>query len=202
MPLVIEQARPPRIVIATGMGGQGVQLASQVLAGAAMAEGREVMLVGSYGGMMRGGNTEATVVIGDGPVDVPPVAPTAWAGLVMHHAYLEPLLARLTPESVVFVNSSVVPEDAFAGQPGLEVRVPAVDLAREAGGILAASMVLLGALAAATGLVGLDALLAAVDEAIPAYRSQHVALNHRALTVGFAVPSVAPAAWPPVGLAP
>ena len=32
----------------------------------AVLDGREVMLFGSYGGMMRGGNTDATIVVGDG----------------------------------------------------------------------------------------------------------------------------------------
>src|SRR4051812_30733915 len=48
-----------REVIATGIGGQGIQLAAEVLARAATAEGREVLMFGSYGGMMRGGNTDA-----------------------------------------------------------------------------------------------------------------------------------------------
>ena len=56
-----------RELVMTGIGGQGIQLAAQVLARAALSEGRQVQLFGSYGGMMRGGNTEATVVVADGP---------------------------------------------------------------------------------------------------------------------------------------
>ena len=40
----------------TGIGGQGVQFAAQVMSRGAIAEGRQVMMFGSYGGMMRGGN--------------------------------------------------------------------------------------------------------------------------------------------------
>ena len=29
-------------------------------------------MFGSYGGMMRGGNTEATLVFADGPIEAPP----------------------------------------------------------------------------------------------------------------------------------
>ncbi|HEU5151387.1 MAG TPA: 2-oxoacid:acceptor oxidoreductase family protein [Iamia sp.] len=192
--------RDERVVIATGIGGQGVQLASQVLAHAAMAEGLEVLLFGSYGGMMRGGNTDATVVLGRGPVDVPPVAPTAWAGLVMHHEYVEPLADRLTPESLVFVNASVVPAETFAGRPGTVVPVDAVEVAKEAGSALGAAMVLLGALAGGTGLVGLDALQAAVVEVIPPYRTQHVEVNQRALALGHALAPDAPPAWPTAGV--
>ena len=59
-----------RELLFTGIGGQGVQLAAQVIARAAIAEGKEVQLFGSYGGMMRGGDTLATLVIGDTPNDV------------------------------------------------------------------------------------------------------------------------------------
>ena len=63
----------------TGIGGQGMQLAAAVLARAAVAEGREVQVFGSYGGMMRGGATEATVVVADGPVEAPPTVGEAWS---------------------------------------------------------------------------------------------------------------------------
>jgi 2-oxoglutarate ferredoxin oxidoreductase subunit gamma len=185
-----------RVVMATGIGGQGVQLASNVLAHAAMAEGREVLLFGSYGGMMRGGNTDATIVVATHAVDAPPVAPSAWAALVMHHEFLTPLAAKLTPDSVSFVNTSVVPETALAALPGTVVRVAATDEAQRLGNALAASLVLLGALAGGTGLVGIDALEAAVATVIPSYRVQHVTGNQAALRHGFACRADAPAAWP------
>ena len=57
-----------RELLITGIGGQGVQLAAQVVARAATLEGREVMFFGVYGGMMRGGNTDSTVVVADAPI--------------------------------------------------------------------------------------------------------------------------------------
>lgn len=190
-----------RVVMATGIGGQGVQLATQVLAHAAMAEGREVLLFASYGGMMRGGNTDATVVIGTASIESPPVAPTTWAALVMHHQYVAPLLTKLRDDSVVFVNSSVVPRAALGNAAGHVVEVPAVDIAQGVGNMLAASMVLLGALAGSTRLVSLDALRAAVTAVIPPYRSQHVALNQEALASGFALSTTYAAAWPELAAA-
>ena len=69
---MVTLARVERELLVTGIGGQGIQLAALVIARAALAEGREVQLFGSYGGMMRGGNTEATLVVADGPVESPP----------------------------------------------------------------------------------------------------------------------------------
>jgi Pyruvate/2-oxoacid:ferredoxin oxidoreductase gamma subunit len=71
-----------------------------------------------------------------------------------------------------------------------------VTAAKEAGSALAAAMVLLGTLAGATGLVGLDALQAAVAEVIPPYRAQHVEVNQRALAAGHALAPAAAPAWP------
>ncbi|MGZ4207588.1 MAG: 2-oxoacid:acceptor oxidoreductase family protein [Actinomycetota bacterium] len=76
-----------REILLTGIGGQGVQLAARVLAEAAVAEGRSVQLFGSYSGMMRGGNTDATVVVADTPIESPPTVGRAWSAIVMHDEF-------------------------------------------------------------------------------------------------------------------
>jgi 2-oxoacid:acceptor oxidoreductase gamma subunit (pyruvate/2-ketoisovalerate family) len=187
-----------RELVMTGIGGQGIQLAAQILSRAALAEGREVQLFGSYGGMMRGGNTEATVVIADAPVEAPPTIAETWSAILMHHDYSEPALARLRPGSVVLVNSTVFAA-ALDRDGYVVVDVPATDLAVEVGNIMAASMVMAGAYAAVTGIVRLDSLAAAVTDALPSYRAQHVALNVDALRAGYdSAPHDLAPAWPEV----
>ena len=182
-------------LLMTGIGGQGVQLAAQLLARAAIAEGREVQLFGSYGGMMRGGNTDTTLVIGDQPIEAPPTTDRAWAAIVMHPEFAPPTLAHVRPGGLVFANSSVVPLPFNDGDDGFEVvPLPATDLAVDAGNILVAAMVMIGAFARATALVSLPSLVDAVPAALPSYRDQHVELNRRALTLG--------AEHAPAGLAP
>ena len=184
-----------REVLMTGIGGQGIQLAAQVLCRAALAEGREVQLFGSYGGMMRGGNTEATIIVADAPVEAPPTVGRAWSALVMHHAHFPPVHRRLRPGAVVVVNSTVF-EDSFDHTPFTVLEVPATALAGQLGNVMAASMVGLGAYAAATDIVSIASLEAAVAESLPPYRSQHVALNVAALQAGRdTVGSVLAPAW-------
>ena len=101
-----------RELIISGIGGQGIQLASAILARAAVDEGREVQVFGSYGGMMRGGATESTVIVADGPIEAPPTIATTWSAILMHHEHADHLLACLRPGTVVLVNDSVVPEQA------------------------------------------------------------------------------------------
>ena len=183
-----------RELLLTGIGGQGIQLAAQVLARAAIAEGRQVQMFGSYGGMMRGGNTEATVVIAAGAIEAPPTVAETWSAIFMHHDFSEPTRAKLRPGSLVLVNTTVF-EGTFDADEYQVVEVAATDLAVDLGNIMTASMVMLGAYVAATDMVTLDSIDAAIAGSLPAYRSQHIARNVAAVRAGFdAAPrSVAPA---------
>ena len=179
----------------TGIGGQGIQLAAQVIARAALAEGRAVQIFGSYGGMMRGGNTEATVVFADDVIESPPTVGHAWSAILMHHDYSAPTLALLRPESVAFVNTSVFEGDV-SSTGATVVGVEATELASSVGNPLAAAMVMAGAYTAATGLVALDSLVDAVAASLPPYRQQHVEVNVAALRAGFEhAPRDVAAAW-------
>jgi Pyruvate/2-oxoacid:ferredoxin oxidoreductase gamma subunit len=175
-----------RELVLTGIGGQGIQLAAQVLARAAIAEGRSVQMFGSYGGMMRGGNTEATVVLADGAIEAPPTIADTWSAIFMHHDFSEPTRAKLRPGTLVLVNTTVF-EGSFDTDRYRVVDVAATDLAVDLGNIMTASMVMLGAYVAATDIVGLDALDTAVAQSLPSYRAQHVAGNVAAIRAGFEV---------------
>src|SRR3954470_20227082 len=171
-----------RELLITGIGGQGVQLAAQVLARAATLEGREVMFLGIYGGMMRGGNTDSTVVIADVPIAAPPVVSRAWSAIAMHDDYWEPLEAKLRPGGLVLVNDAT-----FTSSVRADVtvqRVPATTVATDLGNAMGGSMVMLGAFVGTTAIVGLDALVAAMRTSIPSYRTQHIEANERALRAG------------------
>ena len=184
-----------RELLVTGIGGQGIQLAAQVIARAALTEGRDVQLFGSYGGMMCGGNTEATLVVADSAVEAPPTVGSAWSAIVMHHDYSGPTLRRLRSGSVVLVNSTVVDREIDRDEY-VVADVPATDLAVELGNIMAASMVMVGAYSAVTKLVSLDSLIDAVVDALPSYRARHVTLNQDALRAGHAAaPDVHVDAW-------
>jgi 2-oxoglutarate ferredoxin oxidoreductase subunit gamma len=179
-----------REVVLTGIGGQGVQLAAKTLAMAATAEGRQVMMSSHYGGEMRGGQTEASVVVSDGRLRPVPILESAWSAYVMHPRYWPGVLDRLRPGGVAVVNTSVTgPLEA----DGIEViGVPAGEIANQVGAQMAAGFVLLGAYAAATGMAGLESLVAAMKELVPPYRTQHLAVNEAALRAGAAAPAGIP----------
>ena len=188
-----------REVLLTGIGGQGVQLAAQVLARAGVRDGRHVLLFGVYGGAMRGMNTDGTVVLADGPVQAPPLPSRAWSALAMHDRYWAPVASKVAAGGVVVVNDSTFAAPLEADRYTVR-RVRATELAAELGNDLTASMVLLGAFVALTGIVGPDALLDGMRESVPAYRRQHVAANEAALHAGAdAVDAGAVPAWDVAG---
>ena len=183
-----------RELLITGIGGQGVQLSAQVLARAATREGRGVMYLGLYGGMMRGGNTDSTVVVGDGPIESPPVVSRAWSAIAMHDEFWAPLEPKLRPDALVLVNDATFTTEITA--PATVIRVPATNVATDIGNPLGGAMVMLGAYAGTTGIVELTSLIEAMRESIPPYRTQHIEANEKALRAGWdLLPASAHPAW-------
>jgi Pyruvate/2-oxoacid:ferredoxin oxidoreductase gamma subunit len=186
-----------RELLLTGIGGQGVQLAAQVIGRAAALEGRDVMLFGVYSGVMRGGNSDATVVVADGPVQAPPIVSHAWSAVVLHPHYWEPLRARLLPGAVVILNSSLfdtpIDRDRWRVFDVAATQVATEHLENP----LAVSMVAAGAYVALTGIVELESAVTAMEESLPSYRRQHAEGNARALRAGAElVEHLAAPAWP------
>jgi Pyruvate/2-oxoacid:ferredoxin oxidoreductase gamma subunit len=154
-----------------------------------------VLMFGTYGGMMRGGDTDATVVIGEDSLLTPPVVDHVWAIVAMHHLSWPNVGQKLRREGFLLVNDQV-----FQGElhhPGPVRSIPATAIATEAGMPQAGSMVALGALAAATGIVRLETLLEIAEEVLPPYRRQFAEGNRKAMRLGHeAVPGMVSAAWP------
>lgn len=173
-----------REILLSGIGGQGIQLAAKTLAVAAMREGRRVLMFGTYGGEMRGGDTDAVVVVGAaGPLLTPPVIDFAWAGVAMHPMGWPGMAAKLRPGGIVLINTSVF-EHSVAYQ-GTVVPLAVTGMATAAAMPQAGAMLALGAFAAATGIVEIDTLHSVAEDVLPPYRRQFAPANRRALTIGY-----------------
>ncbi|MHB1444662.1 MAG: 2-oxoacid:acceptor oxidoreductase family protein [Acidimicrobiales bacterium] len=173
-------------VLLTGIGGQGVQLCAKALAMAATADGRQAMLSAHYGGEMRGGQTEASVVVADTGLRSLPILPSAGSAYVMHHAYWPPVKDRLRPGAPVVFNTTVIgpAEDLDPAGGFRTVGIPATAMAAEAGAPMAAGFVLLGAFASVTSLASIEAIVAVMTELVPAYRRDHIRANEVAIRAG------------------
>jgi 2-oxoglutarate ferredoxin oxidoreductase subunit gamma len=182
-------------VIMTGIGGQGIQLCAKVLALAATNEGRHAMLSAHSGGEMRGGETEASVVVGDSTLRALPILPSTWSAFVMHPNHWPSVRDRLRPGGVAVVNSSIMGDDTEVAE-GQVFEIPADAIAASVSAPMGAGFVLLGAYSAITGLVGLESLVGAMKQLVPPYRTQHIAANEASLRAGVdAAPANAAPAW-------
>ena len=163
-----------------------MQLAAKTLAMAATAEGRQVMMSSHYGGEMRGGQTEASVVVSDGRLRPVPILESTWSAYVMHPRYWPGVAERLRPGGIAVVNTTVAGDVVDADDRFEIVGVPAGDIAVGIGSAMAAGFVLLGAYGAITAMAGIESLVAAMKELVPPYRTQHLAVNEAALRAGAA----------------
>ncbi len=172
-------------MIITGVGGQGVQLCAKVLANAAVADGRHVMLSSYFGGEMRGGRTEATVITREGAiVGLPPIVPRLEAVIVLHPAFLADATPRLGDAPLVVADAWTWPDEAEPASAGRIVRVPAREIAAGLGVPVAAGLALVGAFAELTGVASAAALDGAVRQLVPAHRAEAVQANVAALAAG------------------
>lgn len=174
-----------RDVIFTGIGGQGVQLCSKVLANAAVAAGRHVMLSSYFGGEMRGGRTEATVITRDQPVvDLPPIVPKLEAMIVLHPAFLADALPRLVAAPLIVTDAWAWEDPSSPAAPARVVPVAAREIAADLGAPVAAGLALVGAFAALTGVADDEALATATRQLVPPHRAAALEANLAALSAG------------------
>jgi 2-oxoacid:acceptor oxidoreductase gamma subunit (pyruvate/2-ketoisovalerate family) len=157
-----------------GRGGQGAQVACQILAGALFRSGRHVQAFAAYGGERRGAPVTASVRADDRPIRLRCDIERPHHVLVLDLTLLEvhTLSAEVRPGGVVVVNSPAAPAAALPGGLRL-VAVDAASIARQAGLGPIVSTAMVGAFGGATRLVSLEDLVAAVEEGSPARRSEN-----------------------------
>jgi len=169
-------------VLMAGFGGQGMLLAGKILAHAAMAEGKEVSWLPSYGPEMRGGTANVTVCIARRPIASPLItAPKAL--LVMNLPSLEKFAPKVAKGGLIVVNTSLVHRDPKR-EDCTVVKVDARHVAGLAGTERAANLVMLGAYVAATGIVEPDSIEREIANEFTGGKAKHVPSNVAAFRAG------------------
>lgn len=153
-----------------GVGGQGLALAGVILSEAAGIYGpNHVMQIEIHGISTRGGFSRSDVVISPEPIDYPGVL-NPDVLLAMNKEELALFLPRMAQDGVIIAEAAVVREAPADLPASIKFyRLPLMQIAREqTGGILATSIVALGAIGAITGVVEQEALTQAVSARVPA----------------------------------
>lgn len=164
-------------IIVQGRGGQGAQLAGNLLASAFFAAGGEVQAFATYGGARRGTPVSSFIRVDDRPVRVRCDIERADAILCFDATLLEGrLLAAAHPSTIIVVNSTHSREDFAQTHPGY--RVLPVDggaIARRHGLGRIVNSALLGALARALGSPALPVLASVIERESPKLATENVA---------------------------
>ncbi len=169
-------------IIVAGFGGQGVLLLGQMLAYAGMLEGKYVTWLPSYGPEMRGGTANCNVVISDQEVGSPLVTEPEYL-LALNRPSLDKFEPLLRPRGLLLLNSSLVDRDPV--RKDLEVvAIPATQVAQKLGNQRIANMVMLGAFAACSRVVGQESVVQSLEKVLPARRHQLLPLNLEAIEHG------------------
>ena len=166
----------------SGFGGQGVISAGVLLAQAGMMEGKEVSFFPSYGAEMRGGTANCSVVVASDEVSTPIVS-TPDTAIVLNEPSLAKFEPMVKPGGLLIVNSSLV--NSKASRKDITVLyVPCNKIAEELGNGKVMNMVALGAFAAATGAMSVDAIAKALPKVFKKLKPEVIELNIKALTRG------------------
>ncbi len=174
-----------REIVMGGIGGQGVQLATKLLAQALNAEAKHVMHFAAFGGTMRGGNVECTVVAGTEALAAPPIIPSAWMAVAMHPNVVPVVRPKTRVGGLFVVNGGVVTGEGAPEGVAL-VTIPAAKLAEETGNFQGAAMAMLAAVSEATGLVSVERLAGALETLTPSYRRGTIPRNVAVMEAGAA----------------
>ena len=169
-------------IIISGFGGQGTLYAGQLMAYAAMDEGKHVTWIPSYGPEMRGGTANCTVVISDDEIgSATALHPTAV--IAMNLPSLDKYEPLIKPGGYLIVNENMVNRAAVRDDIHV-LMVPASTIAREIGNERAANMVLLGALEGNMHLLEEGALEGALEAHTAARLKRFIPMNIEALHRG------------------
>lgn len=171
-------------IIIAGFGGQGVLLAGQLLAYAAMDAGLETTWIPSYGPEMRGGTANCTVIIADEEIGSPFVN-SPQAAIAMNLPSLDKYESLVKPGGVLVVNSSLMNRDSNRMDICV-VNIPGNEIAERIGDRRMTNMVLLGGLLANLPVLPLAALEKALKDHLPARAQRLLPQNLEALKQGAA----------------
>jgi len=168
-------------IVLGGTGGQGLILAGQILADAAIKDGKNAIQTQSYGPEARGGSSKAEVIISDDEIDYPKVLKPDIL-LVMSQEAFNKYGNNLKEDGFLIIDTTFVRDNLPTGSKVFAApytRIAKDNLGKE----MFANIVALGAIAAITGIVSKESLLKALFARIPAGTEE---VNQKALELGWA----------------
>ena len=174
-------------VVMAGFGGQGILYMGDLLAEAALNEGRNVTFLPTYGVAMRGGTANCVVTVSDAEIGSP-LLDHPHAAVVMNQQSLRKFQSSVRPGGVIVANSTMIDPNAL--EVGGDIRmiwIPATEMARATvGNERSAKMVLLGAFLKAEPVVRVESIEALVSRGASGPKKDLIEKNVAAFRAGLA----------------
>jgi len=169
-------------IIIAGFGGQGVLSMGQIIAYAAMKEGKEVSWMPSYGPEMRGGTANCIVIVSDRRISSPIVTKFDIA-IILNQPSMEKFETALKPGGFLLYEQSTVIK--LPTRKDIELlSIPALEEAERLKSKQIANMIMVGALLEKHPIVKLENIVQALCEVLPPHRQNLISLNKQALERG------------------
>jgi 2-oxoglutarate ferredoxin oxidoreductase subunit gamma len=170
-------------VIVAGFGGQGVLVIGNLLAFAAMLEGRYVTYLPVYGVEMRGGTANCTLVISSHKIGSPVVG-RPHAAIVMNLPSLMKYEPSILPKGLLFINSSLIePKETY--RKDIEIlSIPINEIAINHGNPKLANMIALGAFNQKTKLVQMTSLFKSLEKVLDERYHHLIPSNIKGIEIG------------------
>ena len=167
-------------ILIAGFGGQGIMLMGELLAYAAMSEGKQVTYMPSYGPEMRGGTANCSVIISDKQISSPIITePTIL--VVMNEPSLDKMEQLVRPNGSVFINKSIINRDVSRK----DLKIHAIycnELAQDIMSEKIANIVMLGALIKNTGIVSKVSIEKVMKQKFKGVKAELLPMNFKALS--------------------
>jgi 2-oxoglutarate ferredoxin oxidoreductase subunit gamma len=170
-------------MVIAGFGGQGVMVIGNLLANAAMIEGRYVTYLPVYGVEMRGGTANCMVVMSSHPIGSPVVG-RPHAALVMNLPSLTKYEPLILPAGLLFINSSLIEIKETYRKDIETLSIPVNEIAIDNGSPKLANMVALGAFNEKTQLVRPTSLFKSLEKVLDERYHHLIPSNIKAIEMG------------------
>ena len=164
-----------------GFGGQGVILAANVIGkAAAIFDGGYATMTQNYGPEARGGAASSALVLSDQPVLYPYITRPDILVVMSQEAYGR-FSSEVKDNGILIVEQDLVRIGSLPASVRL-YSCPATRMAEELGKKVVLNIVMVGCLAAVSGILHKQAFLDSIRDSVP---KQHIDLNLRAFEAGY-----------------
>jgi 2-oxoglutarate ferredoxin oxidoreductase subunit gamma len=169
-------------IIFAGFGGQGVLSMGQIIAYAAMLEGKEVSWMPSYGPEMRGGTANCIAIVSAGRISSP-IVTSFDSAVVLNQPSLDKFEAQVKPEGFLIYEKSTIINPPTRSDIEI-LTISAIEEAQKLGKKQVANMVILGAFLERRPIVKPEYILKALRKALPERHHHLIPVNEEALKIG------------------